>query len=195
MVARHENPDQGPQHRRNAFDHKRHLPADGVDQEPRNGGHPCDGDGIAENQNGVGPRALSAREPVGQKNQHRGEDETLRDAQQQPIRDQQPVIADDSGESGEDSPADERKKDQPGGAAAHRIRGCRNLEEKVAEKEDRAEKGRAGLGDMQRLRQACCRAKAEVGAAQVGKAVGDENHRHQVKPAAAQVRLNSRCIL
>ena len=165
---------------------KRHLPADCPNQVSRCGGHPRDRNRISQNQDGIGSRALRAREPVGQQNDHRRKDQALRDAQQQPVNNQQPVVVNDPGQSGKNPPADQREKDQPGRASAHRVSRRRHLEEKIAEKEDRAEKSRARLGDVERLCQPCGCAEAEVRPPQVGEAVGHEDHRHQVQPAPAQ---------
>ncbi len=161
-----------------------------MDQVAGCGGHPHHRHRIAKNENRVGARALRAREPVGQQDEHRGKDEALCDAQQQPVQNQQPVVVNDPRESGKDSPADEREEDKPGGAFADGVGRRRNLKKKIAEKEDRAEKSRAGFGDVERFREARRCAESEIRPAQVRKAVGHEDYRHQVQPAPAQARLN-----
>ncbi len=188
MVACDRDPDEGPEDGRNAFDDEGPLPADGMDQVAGRSGHPGDGDGIAQDENGVGLRTLLFGEPVGQQDEHRRHDEALSDAEHGAVEDQQIVVANDPGECREDAPTDEREEDQAGCAAANGV-GCRrNLEEKIAEKEDRAEEGCARFGDVERLGQPCCRAEAEVGAPKVGETVRDKNDRHQVQPAPAQIR-------
>ena len=115
-----------------------------------------------------------------------GKDQALGDAQQKAVDDEEPVIADDAGERGEDSPTDERKEDETRRAFSLRVGSGRHLEEEVAEKEDRAEEGGARFGDVERAGKAGRGAEAEVGAAKVGEAIGKEDDRHQEEPAPAQ---------
>jgi hypothetical protein len=130
-----QHPDKGPQHRRNAFENKRHLPADCSDQVSGAAAIHVTVTGLPRIRIALARERSAAREPVGQQNQHRRKDEALRNAQQQPIHDQQPVVVDDPGESGKNSPADQREKDEPRRALADGV-GCRGyLKEKIAEKE------------------------------------------------------------
>ena len=82
------------------------------------GRHPYEGDRVAEEEHGVGAGALGACEPVGEEDQHRGEDEAFRSAEEEPIEREQPEVADDAGERGEDAPAEQSVEDEAAGAFA-----------------------------------------------------------------------------
>ena len=189
-VTHQSQPGEPPEDRWNAFQDERHLPAHHLDQIAGHRRHPQHGDGIAENEHGVGPRALAARKPVGEQNQQSREDEAFRHPQQQAVERQQPEDADHSGQGGQRAPGQQGNENNPPGALALRVRRARNLEQEVAEEEQRAEKRRLGAGDVEGIRQTGGGAKPVVGAVQIGQAVSDKNRGQQKQPAPLQLFLN-----
>lgn len=177
-------PDKGPDHRRQAFDDEHPAPVQGMDQITRDHRHPEDGHRIAEDQKGVGPGALALGEPVAEIDQHRRHHRGFHHTEQEADGDQQGDVGHHAGEGRQAAPADQAPEDQPLDAALLGIDGAGHLEEEIAEKEQGAEQRRHRRGDAQVVGHARGGGEAVVGPIEIGQAVGDEDHRHQIPPAA-----------
>ena len=188
-VADEGDPDNGPEDGGDALDDEGHLPAERVDEVAGDRGHPEDGGGVAEDEEGVGAGAFGAGEPVGEDDEHRGEDDAFGDAKQEAVDGEEPELVDDAGKGGERSPEDERGEDEAAGAAAADVGGPGDLEDEVAQEEEGAEEGGAGGGDVERFGKASGGTKAVVGAVEVGERVGDVDGGEDVEPAFAAGRV------
>jgi len=82
------------------------------------------------------------------------------------------------------SPADQAPQDQFLDAVLLRIDSAGNLKQEVAQEEQRAQQRVLCGGDAKVLGHAAGGGEAEIGAVEIGEAVGDENHRQQQSPAA-----------
>lgn len=178
-------PDEGPDHRRQAFDDEHPAPAEMLHQVAGDHRHPEDGHRVAEDQEGVRPRALGAGEPVAEVDQHRWHHRRLDHAEEEADADQQVDVGDHPGQGGQPAPEDQADEDQLLDAALFRVDRPRHLEEEVTEEEQRAQQRGQPGGDPQVVGHPGGGGEAVVGAVQVGQAVGDENDRHDVPPAAA----------
>ena len=126
-------------HRRQTFDDECHLPAKHLDDVAGDGRHPEDRDGVAEDQDRVGTRTLLPREPLGQQDEHAGQDETLCSSEQQAIDRKQAEVFDDAGQRSENAPGDKRGKDETACGPLACI-GCAGyLKEEVPEEEKGAQ--------------------------------------------------------
>ena len=195
FVANDDEPDESPEDCGQAFDDEGHLPAEGADEIAGCGGHPDDGDWIAEEEERVGAGALGAGEPVGEQDQHCRQDEALGGAKKEAVECEQPEVANDAGERGKNAPADESEEDQAAGASAACVGRAGDLEEEVSKEEESAEERRAGAADVEGLGESCCSAEAVVGSVEVGEAVGDEDDRQNVEPALAHLGLRPNCAM
>ena len=158
------------------------------------GGHPEDGDWVAEQQKSVGAGAFGAGEPVGEQDEHRREDEAFGGSEKEPVECQQPEVADDACERGENTPTDEGEEDQAASAAPAGVGCAGNLEEEVSKEEKSAEQRGARVADVEGLGQPCCGAEAIVRAVDIGEAVGDKDSGQDVEPALAQLGLSPDCF-
>lgn len=133
---------------------------------------------------------------MGEQDQHGGEDETLRDAEHQAVKGEQPEDANHTGEGSQSAPTQQGEKHQARGAAALRVGCAGNLKEEVAEKEERAEKSGAGVTDVECLCHAGGGAEAVVGAVEIGEAVSDEDRGEEKDPAETQAaaEMHSGCF-
>src|SRR6202020_127542 len=179
---------------RDAFDDEGHLPSNSSDEVPRRSGHPQYGYGIAEQKECIGTGALGAGKPVGQQNEHRWKDEAFCYPKEKPVECEQPEVADDAGKRSQDSPTDQRGKDQPPGAPAPCVGCAWNLKEKVAEEEESAKKSRARVADVERAGQSGCSAEAIVRAIEISEAIGDKDGGQNVKPAPSHLGSHPACI-
>ena len=189
FIANDGQPYEAPEYGRKAFENEGHLPADCADEIAGCGRHPEDGDWIAEEKEGVGARALRTGEPAGKQDQHSREDETFGRAEQKSVERQQPEVADDSGERGEDTPRDQREEDKTTRASAPGVGCAGNLEEKVSEEEESAKQRRLRVADVQRLRESGGGPEAVVGAVHVRETVSNEDSGQDGEPAPAHLGL------
>jgi hypothetical protein len=116
-------------------------------------------------------------------------DQAFCHAQQQTIDRQKPELVNDSSQRCEDTPEDERVKDQSAGAGAPRIGDAGDLEEEISQEEERAEQRGLRIRDVERLCQAGGRAESIVCAIEIRQAVGYEDGGQQVEPAPPQFSL------
>ncbi len=177
-------PDEGPDHRRQAFDDEHPAPVQGMDQIARDHRHPENGHRVAEDQEGIGPRALTLGEPVAEIDQHRRHHRRFDDAEQEADGDEQGDVGHHARQGSEAAPGDQAPEDQSLDAALFGIDGAGHLEEEIAEKEQGAEQGGHRRGDAQVVGHARGGGETVVGPVEVGQAVGDEDHWHQIPPAA-----------
>ena len=185
-VGHHLPPHDAPQHRRQAFDDEHFAPAEILDQVARQHRHPQHGDGIAQHQKGVGAGAFLAGVPARLQNQHRRQHRAFHDAQREAHAIERVEIVQQASDGGEQTPADQAPQDQLLDAVFLRVGGAGNLEHEIAQEEQRAQQRVFRSGDSKILGHAAGGSEAEIGAIEIGQAVGDENHRQQKRPAAAQ---------
>src|SRR6185437_1735276 len=139
LVAHGGDPDNAPDNRGQAFDDERVLPAETFDEEAGDRGHPKHGDRVAEQKDAVGARALRTGEPARYKQQHGGEGDALRNAEDEADDAQHGKAVQHASERGEYAPHNQRDEDDAGGADAAGEQHARDLKEEIAEEEHTAE--------------------------------------------------------
>ena len=176
-------PHKGPDDRRQALDHEHPAPAQAGGEIARHHRHPQQGRGIAHHQQRIGAGALAAGEPARLQDQHGGQHRAFHHAQHEARRIKQPDVGNQPHRGGQRPPADQPGKDQLLDAAVLGIDRARDLEQEITQEEQRAQQRRLGRRDVQVGGHAGCGAETEIGAVEIGQAVGDENHRQQQRPA------------
>ncbi|MNO75077.1 hypothetical protein D3C76_661020 [compost metagenome] len=166
-----------------------------LDQVTRHHRHPQDGHRVAEHQEGVGPRAFGAGEPVAEVHQHRRHYRGFHHPEQEADADQHVHIADHARQGSQAAPEDQADEDQLLHAAFFGVDGAGYLEEEVTEEEQRPQQRRQHRGDLQVVGHAGSGGEPIVCAVEVRQAVGDEHDRDDVPPAAARetCRLHDVC--
>ena len=184
LVLHQHPPEEGPDDRRQTFGDEHHPPAGDLHEVATEDRHPQHRHRVAEDQEGVGPAAFGLGEPVGEVDQHRRHHRRLDDAEQE-ADDQQPGrVVDDPGQGRAAAPQDQADEHQLLDALPLGVDRAGDLEEEVAEEEQRPDQRRHLRRDLQVVRHPRRGREAVVGPIEVGQTVGDEDDRHDHPPPA-----------
>src|SRR6185437_1274651 len=138
-VAHGGDPDNAPDYCRQTLHDEGMLPPETLDKKAGDHGHRCHGYGITEEQDAVGARALRTGEPARYEQQHRGEGDALRNAEDEADGAEHGKAVQHASERGEYAPHNQRDEDDAGGADAAGEEHAWNLKQEIAEEEHTAE--------------------------------------------------------
>jgi len=118
--------------------------------------------GVAQDQEGVRASALGPGEPVRQEHQHGRQDHRFGDAEQEAVRQEQPVGRDHALQRGEHTPGAQRPEQQGLDTAPFGEAAGRHLEQEIPEEEQAAQEASLRGCDVQTAGQAASSADRVV---------------------------------